>query len=262
MKHIKKKFVLEMPVDQFRVRKEGKRFDSVKVEDIAKSKLPDPMTAIFIETEDGRVITAFQHKIDSKFYPIPEPDPVLIYFNNAQIGFRGIATEKKEFIESLDTSEGKQMLTDVVSHKLYDYMFASTSCAIFLFMAIEAMINKTIPPGYTFSRLNNQKRFTERYDYYQAQRLDFKTKLEELLPEITGKHFSKSHPTTMNHIHNLKKYRDTIVHTKINAAPTPYSDIFKTALTFNYVETIHSVRDLINFYQPGLVEECTCGRDF
>lgn len=259
MKHIKQKYQFEKEIPGLieRIEQNGQKISS---EEFSKIKIPKNLRA-FLFTEAGTSIAAFEHKINGKNYLIPEPEPILIYFNNAQTNFRFIDETRRKLIETLDLSKGSET-SSMIRKALYDYMFHVSGFVIGLFTSIEAMVNKTIPTDYVF-RVDRSK-WTQEYNFEQIQReLPFDLKLRKVLEEITKKDFAKSHPTKWNHITNLKNFRDDIVHTKkMVESHTPYSYIFKQALNFKYSESILAVRDLINFYHPNLVEECDCGKDF
>lgn len=261
IKHIKRKF-------------QGERKDSAliaamewagqfcELPDIHKMRVGKDQDR-YLVTDEGLCIPCFEHRIDGKKYVIPEPDPVLIYFNNAQTNFRQIAESRKEVLMTLSYEKGPLSHVSEICHSLYNYMYQTSGFVIFLFTAVEAVINKAIPYNFKY-RMDRNGKWIEEYDFEQIQKyLPFDTKAKNVLFQVTNKDFSKAHPNKWTHIDNLKKFRDTIIHTKKQEEHhTPYSYIFKMALNFNYAETILAVRDFINFYDPGLVEPCPCGKDF
>lgn len=259
MKHIKQKYQSEKEIPGLTdwIEQSGQK---ISPKELANIKVPKNLKA-FLFTEKGTSIASFIHKIDEKHFLIPEPEPVLIYFNNAQTNFRFITESRRELIQRLDLSKGSESSNNI-RKALFDYMFHVTGFIIFLFTAIETMINKTIPP--TFVYREDKGKWTQEYNFGQIQReLAFDTKINKVLVEVTKRSFAKSHPTVWNSIVNLKNFRDDIIHTKKDTdIHTPYSYIFKQAINFNYSKTILAVRDLINFYHPNLVEECDCGQDF
>jgi len=62
----------------------------------------------------------------------------------------------------------------------------------------------------------------------------------------------------------LKELRDEIIHTKTSRETFPkcYRKLYDSCLSFNHEQIILYVRDFINFYSPGMIEECNCGQDF
>ena len=92
--------------------------------------------------------------------------------------------------------------------------------------------------------------------------LDFKTKIKDVLPMITGKDFfSKSTPANQL-IWNLKDFRDEIIHTKANENPLKYEKLIKTSLNFKYEKTLMATATFMNFYKTDFILECDCGQDF
>lgn len=65
----------------------------------------------------------------------------------------------------------------------------------------------------------------------------------------------------MDHIRNLKKFRDDLVHTKKIPTEFTYDDIIKKTLNFKYAETIDAVAICINTYKPGTIKVCGCPAD-
>ena len=255
MKHIKKKFRGERILTEEDKLHIGTKVPTYSIKDGSK-ELKHQKAAII--SEAGKIIEAFSYAVNGKDYLVPEPDPVLIHFNNAYVLFREMQAAKKKLFKILDGGNSDEN----ISQELYLYFGMCNGCIVFLFTAIEAFINKYIPDTYRFEDSKNNR--TEVYNKDQIQRhLSFDVKLKEVLPKIEGKDFAKRHPLIWVHINNLKELRDMVVHTKTDSkGKTPYEYIFKKALNFKYEEALHSVRDLINFYQPDYVVECDCGEDY
>lgn len=259
MKHIKRKFLSEVKLTDEQLKLLEQRGSIVNDRESAKNvKVPKDMSAILI-TENKTGINAFIYKERNSQYFIPEPDPVLIYFNNAQANLRQIEASRTEMFNKLNVDG---FVTTEIKHSLYQYFGSCSAYVIFLFTAIEATMNKSIPPSHEY-RVDRPSR-SELYNFEQIQKhLGFDEKMTKVLRQLTNKDFSKDHPKVYQHISNLKEFRDSIVHTKTESKDnTPYGYIFKKALTFDYVKTIYAVRDFINYYQPGLIEQCDCGMDF
>lgn len=260
MKHIKRKFnqQIQLKFNAEEVLNGLPHEPSVKDISEIVDKTPDNYIG-WAFTDKNEIIKCFQYKAKSESLMIPEPDPVLIYFNTAQINCRIIEPKgsRKTLMESL--SKFKDMTP--IMHNLYDFFSHSSSFAVFCFMAMESLVNKVIPDGHSIRNVMKTK--TEEYDVQQIQQMDFMKKVKEILPAVTNKSFWKDHPGQYQLLHELKVFRDEVVHTKkqINGS-TYYQDLFVTALNFDYVETLESVRDFINYYEPNLVEECSCGADF
>lgn len=259
MKHSKQKFRFEKVLTP----EQEKHFEQISIEVPFKPKekvnIPKGMNA-FVKTDLGKLIETFYYNNSGHHYYIPEPDPILIYFNLGHSFYREIAESRKELFKVLNSEN----LTENVRNQLYNYFGFSNGFVIFLFTSLEAFLNKMIPDNYIYSE--NKSRYTATFNKSQIEReLNFDTKLKEVVNKITQKDFSKKHRPTYEHIINLKKFRDNIVHTKTqnndNSGKT-YEYLFKQALNFKYEETLLAVRDFINYYEPNYIEECDCGKDF
>jgi recombinational DNA repair protein RecR len=257
MKHIKKKFQFEKQLTQDDLASMQQTGKLLAYSTNAKSKVPTGSQCHLI-TENDKSILAFQVNLDGKRFFIPEPDPILIYFNSAYANFKHIKEYKSKLISTLDQG----IITESTLNSLYNYFSLTNGFVIFIFTAIEASINRCIPENFVYSVPRSNR--TESYNKEQIQRhLSFDDKLNKVLTEISGKTFSKSHPLKYQHIINLKEFRDLIIHTKDSSEGTAtYDYIYKKTLSFKHEETLHATRDLLNFYQPNYIEECSCGNDF
>lgn len=267
MKHIKRKYLLRVAnsaMGMLQAAGQIKNADSANPAKDVQEFLDDGQEKIaIIATDKDELVMGFVHSVGKELYAIPEPDPVLVYFNNAQRMFASVEKFKGELFKKLEPLGKTNLFSGDVGDKLYDFMYASTSCAIFLFTSVEAMINKTIPTEFVYEKKSESGKI-KKLDFEAIQRyLDFKTKLE-VLSQATHKSFSESHPEQYNQILTLKDLRDSIIHTnrKSKNIIGSFSHIFKDSLAFDYQKTIYAARDFINFYQPDWIEECKCGKDF
>lgn len=258
MKHIKKKFRFERfltPEEEEYLKSKSIQIDKA---DGHKYKMPSNFKA-FITTTEGKSFDAFQHNINGKLFLIPEPDPVLIYLNNAYFSMRGMEKTRIQLLKALEL----ETMDESVTNELYDFFGNSFGFATMLFAAIEAYINKSIPKDYEYRDTKANK--TEIYNKEQIERhLPFEIKTKKVLKEITKKDFTTAHPQKNQHIENLKEFRDSIMHPKTSkSGATPYDYLYKRALNFKYKETIEAVKLWLNFYEgSSYVEDCNCGKDF
>lgn len=266
MKHIKRKFSgqLKVPGILKTLDQLSKTHPHVKTDVSAvPQSIPDDMKGImFTDKEEMFYAFSFVDAFQGRNCLVPEPEPTLVYFNLAQSNFRSIVTEKGraklvDLLANLPTSD-----TTKVMHSLYDFLGESSTFAISLFMAMESAVNKTIPDNFELRKKDQRKTIV--YDNLQVQQLEFKEKVKEVLPEITGNKFWIDHPTEWNFLmDNLKRLRDEIVHTKkLLGTQTHYKEIYVMALNFDYKQAILSAKTFINYYHKNLVEECPCGKDF
>lgn len=262
MKHIKRKFTIQVKLPKGAVDKINEVGTKVSSphEVLNSNHVPEGFVAWFLTDQDYMIKTFkydFKHSKNPLF--IPEPDPVLIYFNNAQINLRLIEQlgSRKNLIESLKAVKD----ATAIMHNLYNFMAHSTSFAVFAFMALECLVNKVIPDD--FSLRNEMRMKTEEYNIHQIQQMEFLKKIKDILPEVTKKYFWKDYPTEYQNIIDLKNFRNEVAHTKKQVKDeTYYRQLFITALDFDYTNTLMAVKTFINYYCDRLVEECDCGRDF
>jgi hypothetical protein len=264
MKHIKQKFQKEIYVSDEQYKKltskthSDRQLNLTELATVDKSKL-----STFLIAENKLIVPAFVTTLNQLEYIIPEPDPVLIYFNNAQTHYKYLRPTKDRFlsVSYLYDKKEKEVNIHEVRKCTYDYMHQVTAFAVFIFISIEAMINKTIPVDYGYRE--NIGKCLQVYGFEQIQRhIKFETKIKKILPEITGKNFVQTNPKQWEYIVALKDFRDEIVHTKKDAdTHTPFKDIYINAFQLDFDSIILAARDLINFYQPNLVVECGCGKD-
>lgn len=153
-------------------------------------------------------------------------------------------------------------LSESIINELYYYFGLTNGFVIFLFTAVEAFINRNIPDNYIY--IVKKRNTTESYDKEQIQRyISFDDKFKKVLKEASSKDFSHSYPLKFQHLTNLKEFRDSIVHTKAGQSGlTPFDYLYKKALSFKYEDTLHAVRDFMNYYEADYVEECNCGNDW
>jgi hypothetical protein len=157
---------------------------------------------------------------------------------------------------------GNDKLTENSLKFFYDFFGISSSFVVLLMTALEAFVNQKIPADYKYQKIEANK-FTKVYDNEQIQRwISLDEKIQEILNKITNQSFTKHFPNKQIFIDNLKDLRDSIIHTKSGLAFENYTELFKKTLNFKYNDAIEAVRDFINYYEPNLIEQCSCGGDF
>ena len=212
-------------------------------------------------TEDNHIFQTFKYVNGDNVYVIPEPDPIIIYFDTAILFHKTISKLRKELFSKL-SSPGNNFIA--VNGNFYSYFSTVSNYVIFLFLSIEAFINKAIPKDFEYRKQIQDKK-TEIYDRFQIQRsIEFLEKIKTVLPQATEKNFVQEFPHKYDSIKKLKEFRDEIVHTKSfegKSSPNCYEDLFVRSLNFEFDKTLLAARDFINYYQNDLIEECNCGKD-
>lgn len=260
MKHIQRKFLNERQIADDESIQHIDGFKWVAGNDMSKLKDInfDNETKIFLRSESGKLVEAFYINIDGTRCFIPEPDPVLIFFDSAQRQLSSINSAKRKMVEDYGVSENPRSLN---AHNAYVHFELCTVFIISLFTSIETFINRQIPDEYVYEEKKSNR--TESFDKEQIQRhISFDVKIKKVLPDAKGKSFEKSHRTNYQFIQNLKEFRDSIIHAKTTKGDNTYSDLFKKAIKFRYDDTLYAVKDFLNYYSENLVEDCPCGADF
>ncbi|WP_052592629.1 hypothetical protein [Aureispira sp. CCB-QB1] len=260
MKHIKKRFLLQMDSKAFFKENEA----NTKVLNLGEN-LPKEISRkrdeiiTFLKTTEDIVIAGCLHRFQGKNLILPIPDPTLIYFHSAQSYIKGIKEARKKLIEKINFST---FLNETAINEIYDYYGKTSGFTIFLFTSIESFINQMLPDNYIY-KVSSKKR-TELYNKQQIQvSLDFKTKISKVLEDITGKNFFKNSTSANSMIWNLKEFRDDIIHTKQeDNNMLRYEGLIKKSLNFKYDKALISVASFMNFYKKDYIVECNCGGDF
>ncbi len=126
------------------------------------------------------------------------------------------------------------------------------NCVINLQSTVESFVNRQIPEGHK-SVDENGNEFDPSIFY----------KLNKILPEIK-KIFMSEFKQHNNRIRKIIELRNEIIHLKPTAETTntKYKDVYRKLLNFDFTKSIISVKKLVNFYEPNLIEECSCGKEF
>ncbi|MGZ5280997.1 MAG: hypothetical protein ACXWEY_01855 [Bacteroidia bacterium] len=157
MKHLKRKFL-----DSKSINKDVKKILSQNIstkkfqtQEIQKFK----NATGFIQTDEDEIIKAFTYKLKENHYMIPEPNPIIIYFDAAYQYSQHLNETYDKVIEELNCEKG-----DVyrLNNKFYAFFSNATVCITFLFNSMEAFINLMIPDEYEFKNKTDKK--TELYN--------------------------------------------------------------------------------------------------
>ena len=260
MKHLVKKYVNALKVGEEVVEVINKAtIDKNALLTISENKMSNHYAMAL--SEDNHFVQMFKYVNGDKIFMIPEPNPIVIYFDTAIQFHKNIAKLKSSLFSKLSTP-GNNFIS--VNGDFYWYFSNVCNYIIFQFLSIEAFINKSIPNDFEYRKTVQNKR-TEVYDKYQIQRnIEFLEKIKIVLPLATGKNFVQEFSHKYDLIKKLKEFRDEIVHTKSfesKSTPNFYEDLFATSLHFEFDNVLHAAKVFINYYEMGLIEECNCGND-
>lgn len=253
-KHILKKFLHETELTQDVIDLMTESKLGIPLDDQVKIKSIPKGSTTYLTTDDNKFFKAFTFRHNNQLKLIPEPDPILVYFNAAYLNYIQIKDKRNEIFQKLSGEK----LNEIMIKELYDYFGITSGFVILLFTAIEALMNRCIPKDYTYSRVTARK--TELFTKKQIEEyIPFDEKLKEVLADATKKNFATQHPIKYTHISNLKEFRNMIVHTKEAEGESTYDYVFKKALMFNYDDTLDVVKDFCNFYtKDDFITECNC----
>jgi len=257
-KHILKKFLHQITLPEEIANTVNKSGLNILINGkLTVQKIPKGMTP-YLTTEDNKIFKAFSFQYKNQTKIIPEPDPILVYFHAAYLNYIQIEEKKQEILDKL--SEHK--LSEVMINELYGFFSVTSSFVILLFTAIEALTNRCIKKDFIYKKINNRR--TELYTKTQIEKyFPFDEKIDEVLPDATGKNFKKHFPMKYSHINNLKDFRDMIAHTKEADDDSTYDYLYKKALTFLYTDTLDAAKDFCNYYvADDFIVECPCSQQW
>src|SRR5699024_4881938 len=92
----------------------------------------------------------------------------------------------------------------------------------------------------------------------RKRRLGLRDKINKVLPEL----LETSIKELPNTILPLKELRDSIIHTKSNIDFSIQEKLMNDILEFDFERSLSDIRTFMNFYSPGYIEDCECGRNF
>lgn len=255
MKHIKKKYLFQIE-GIHKLKEVGEEVSVNDSELLRKAKEKD----LFVTTENDFVIKAFPFKHSKGIAVIPIPDLTLVYYDSAYNQNRQRKELETELLNKLTSKSDK--FGEDATNEIYHYYSNASGCIIFLFTSLESFINHIIPDNKSFSQ--ETERNTTYYDKKQIQRhISFDDKLKKVLPQLlNGANFFSHQTTHTQHIANLKKLRDELIHTKSDISFGNQEELIKRLLQFKYDETFTAVAKFMNFYKPNYVVDCDCKLDF
>lgn len=214
---------------------------------VKSNELNDGAILIMYENE---VVFGFDHLDKNEKIIIPEINPVTIFYSNAVMFHRLLCHCKDKLLKN--SSKVKGPLTNTDTNEFGNFFQAASTIIINLQATIESLANRTIP---------KEQEFIGRDDEPFEPSLSHKINIA--LPEIKGKKFKTKFGKQNNYIRQLIELRNEIIHLKpageVNSA---YKEVYRRMINFKYTETIQAVRTFVDFYEPGLIEECPCQKEY
>jgi hypothetical protein len=200
----------------------------------------------YLFTQDNRIIQGFLHIHDNKPLVIPEPEPSILYYNNAGRKLSNIIKFREDLLKSIgmeETIEADRLFTEF-------FMFSS-DFVINLFASLEAYNNSVIPEDFT---IRIKKRLMNREIIQRFACFD--DKVNKVVPQIFEKSFTESFSEKWKIIDSLKSLRDNLIHTKNMSKnwAASYRDIYRDCLSFEFSDAYIFVKDYMNYYKPDWIE--------
>jgi hypothetical protein len=236
------KFVNELQVDW--------SFDDL-IKDI---KLPQKMKDLseydqaYFFTGDNKIIQGFLYLNENDPLLFVEPEPSILYYSNSMKKLDEIIMLRQNIFNSKSVQNFK-----IVDDLLFsDFFLLAFDFVMNLFAAIEAFNNSVVPEDFTF---REKKEFFDRKKIQRHASFDLKTK--KIIPKI----FNKSFVVDFNKKHEiiiaLKDIRDSLIHTKnfSDNWAASYRDIYKKLLAFDFIDSLTSTKDYMNYYKPDWIKD-------
>ena len=238
MQQIKKKYLAIAPIDE-----DSYNYIHNRVDEIPKNDINEFIPHLV--TNKNVIIQGFFYKNDKKTYIVPEPNPVIIYFNNAFSNLKPLTVYKEKLFIELDSDIPNM---DIILNYFYTFYGFAINFTSSLCEALEAFTNSRIPIEYKWRGKDKSKiiRFAS-----------IKDKLKIVIPDISnGKDFTNEYYSKYLDIENLICFRNDITHAKsdISHKINYYNKLFISSLDFDYSNVIESVKEYINYYEPNLIE--------
>lgn len=180
-----------------------------------------------------------------------EPNPVTFYYSLAYDVCKQVDDSQKQFSDILSSTVDLKINRAKMA-VAYSYVFKVNSVGIiFSFLALEAFLNQQLPQHneeITYKGKQVTKEKIERY-------FSFVEKLDVVIPQLTGRDFTKSHPRKREVIQHLIDLRHEMTHLKQKKGSgfTRYELLYQKVLDADIKKIVRTVKTLINFYYPKLI---------
>ncbi|MEO8590146.1 MAG: hypothetical protein ABI432_12305 [Flavobacteriales bacterium] len=258
MKHVKKKFIRSRGLSEA----EGTILDSVSATEETLGTIVqrggDEYVAILLTTGQ-QLVQAFMYQHEGNVYPVPEANPIVLYFEIARHNVRDLNPVRRDLLASV---VGQEANVIVANNKFYGFYARAAGAVIFMHTALEAFMNFVIPKTFTYSR--SKPRHTEVFDCSQIQRfIPCEEKLDKVMSAVFAKSFALDHPAEYKRLLRLLELRNNLIHTKalVKGPRSIYEALYTEALDFDYYAALKAVRAFLNYHSPSLIEDCDCDRE-
>lgn len=246
--HSKKKFVGNIKVDWKMNEIEGVEENAKKITEIDF----DEWNKAFMQLADNTIIQGFVYKTNKGRVIIPEPEPSILYFTNAEHKLPEIIKRQNMIM----SSNGFNNVHDM-SNIFYGLFQLSSDYIVNLFNSLEGFNNSLFDDNF------EMKYKRKVYNKERAQRsLDFTTKLKKAIPIATNKSYVNEHGQGYEFILKIKELRDDTVHLKnlSTGFPASYRELYVKYLEFDFQRSYQVIKDYMNFYKEDWIIDCDCGQ--
>ncbi|AVR46042.1 hypothetical protein C7S20_12690 [Christiangramia fulva] len=214
-------------------------------------KLSDELGFDMFLEFDNSVVFGFDFLHKGKKLIQLELNPTSIFYSNAVMFHRNLIFKRENLFKKSPTFRN---LRKEIDEKDFAFFFQfAANCIINLQSAIESFANRQIPEDHPFLDKNGDKFEPSVFH-----------KIDKALPEIKGKKFKSKFKRDNLIIRLLIELRNEIIHLKPieENTNTQYKSTYRKLIKFDYTRAILAVKKMINFYEPELIEECPCGKEY
>ena len=214
------------------------------------NKLSDELGYDLLLEFDDSVIYAFDYLNKKNKIIIPELNPTTIFYSNAVMFHRNLITSKDILLKK---SPNIKQLNNPIDPKIFGTFFQfAVNCLINLQSTIESFANRQIPENYFIN---------EKGEEYEVSIFH---KIDTVLPELTKKKFKREFKRDNFRVRKVIELRNEIIHLKPirETTNTQYKDTYRKMIKFDFPRAILAVKNFVNFYEPELIEECICGKEY
>jgi len=215
-------------------------------------KLSDELDKDLALVFENDIIFGFDYLHNGKKLVIPEINPILIFYSNALMSLKLLYRYKENL---LSKSQDAKNLKGKVDFKVFgDFFQFAVNTIINLQVTFETFLNYVIQEDYVY--LSTNGKVIKRPTIYD--------KIDIAVVDIKGKSFQKNFEVSYTIIKELIQLRNDIIHLKpiVGQTNTRYKKLFRRVIDFEYQLSAEAIAEYLNYYEPELVENCPCGKDF
>jgi hypothetical protein len=199
---------------------------------------------------DKAIVFGFDYLHKGKRLFFIELNPTTIFYSNAIMSYGMLGHYKEKLLSNTYTVEniGK----DINPNHFWEYFNLAINCIINLQATVESFLNYTIADKYIF--IDKKKKF---------RKPTIHDKMQEGIIEVTGKNFAIEFENDFQFIKDLINIRNNFIHLRPdkNKTNTKFKVQYREIIDFDFDQTISAVEKYINYYEPNLIEHCSCGKE-